>query len=422
MIAHIDVDAFFASVIVRKNPRLRGKPLLALGMGGGCVIAASYEAKAKGVKTGMRLIDALKLAPDAIRVLSDFNEAGRASEEIETLLRRQCPILEQASIDEWFLDLQSLVGGVPKDLVRWATETQQMLLRKTALTVSIGTGPSKTLAKMASEYRKPAGITILREAQNSNSETTMNFRNSNFEIVSSFEFWISDFLKDRPAAAIPGIGRKRVLHTDARGWKTAWDIAQAPAGALDALFGKSGVELKEELLGNPVSSVTSDEAPPKSVSRCRSFRATKDRALLWAHLLRHAEYTMLKMRRHHLACRGVSVWLRDGEYNGGGANASLPQPAHTEEAILPFIRQCFERSFDGRMTYTQVGLALWHLIPAGAPQYSLFEAPERTERDEAIQDSLDLLHARFGRNSITRGSAMAVKTGTKVTVDMPMYE
>jgi len=160
-IAHIDVDAFFASVLVRADPSLQGKPLLALGMGGGCVIAASYEAKAKGIKTGMRLLDARKLCPGAIERISDFAEACRASVHIEEILARECPAMEKMSVDEWFLDLRTLVGGIPEDLGAWALDTQCMIRRHLDLTVSVGIGPTKTLAKMASEYRKPAGATIV---------------------------------------------------------------------------------------------------------------------------------------------------------------------------------------------------------------------------------------------------------------------
>src|SRR3989338_6355077 len=120
MIAHIDVDAFFASVLVRSDPSLEGKPLLALGMGGGCVIAASYAAKAFGVKTGMRLTEALKLCPHAVHMPADFHEAARASHEIEAILRTLCPLVEQMSVEEWYLNLRTVTGGLPDNLEVWA--------------------------------------------------------------------------------------------------------------------------------------------------------------------------------------------------------------------------------------------------------------------------------------------------------------
>lgn len=410
MLAHIDVDSFFAAVIVRKNPCLKGKPLLALGMGGGCVIAASYEAKNRGVKTGMHVKEALACVPDAIRMPADFHEAALGSQEIEALLGKMCPVIEKTSIDEWFLDLEGLVGGIPVDISAWTQSIQKNILEKTALMVSIGVASTKTLAKMASEYIKPGGITLIQES---------NIPHTSYYIL------LQDFLNNRPAAAIPGVGPRRKIHTDARGWKTAWDVAQAPAEELRRLFGKNGVELKEELLGKVIYSVTGEYAAPKSVSRCRSFHRTADRDFIWAHLLKHLEYAVLKMRRDDLMCRGVSVWLREDAahaYAHSEASASLPQPLHAVEALLPFSKSCFERTWSADRSYTQTGLALWRLVPARAQQYSLFRALEETERDERMQETIDGLHSRFGRSAVTRCSALGVKTGTTVTVDLPMYQ
>ena len=161
--AHIDADAFFASALQRKYPSLRGKPLLALGMGGGCVIAASYEAKAFGIKTGMRLVEARKLCPSATAVPSDFREACAASQEIEDILKEQCPVLEKYSVDEWFAELKALVGGIPKNCDEWAQRMQTDVSNRVGLTVSIGIGSTITLSKMASEYRKPAGVTVITD-------------------------------------------------------------------------------------------------------------------------------------------------------------------------------------------------------------------------------------------------------------------
>lgn len=398
MFAHVDADAFFASVLQRQHPRLKGKPLLALGMGGGCVIAASYEAKAKGVKTGMRLKDALLLCPEAIRQPSDFRETGLASQQIEKILQDHCPRIEQMSIDEWYLDLPSCVGGIPNDVAGWATGLQKMILRNTALSVSVGAAPTKLLAKMAGEERKPAGITVLRLGD------------------------IEAFLRRRPAAAIPGIGRQRMVHAQANTWETAWDIATADAAAIIRLFGRPGRDLQRELLGEALEGVVTDPAPPKSVSRARSFHSLRDRDLLWAHLLQHLQYVTLKMRRHDLACRGLSVWLRDDRYAHASQHASLPQIADTEECLVPYVRRCFNALFSTGRAYTQVGLALWRLEPHGAVQTSLFEDPQDIGKQDALQQTLDGIREKFGRKSIHRGAALPVGTGTKKDMEMSVYE
>lgn len=395
MIAHIDADAFFASVLQRLHPHLKGKPLLALGMGGGCVIAASYEAKAKGVKTGMPLKEALALCPEALSMPSDFAETGLASAQLQGLMEDICPTIEQYSIDEWFLDLSSIVGGVPFDLLLWASDTQAAIARATDLMVSIGIAPSKTLAKMASEERKPAGITVIEPHE------------------------IEAFLTRRPAAAIPGIGRRRCEHAKIHRWETAWDIAMADSLTIERLFGKPGLDLQRELQGERLSRVCEDDRPPQSISRCRSFRRTNEHTIIWGTLLEHVSYTVLKMRRQHLTCRGISVWLRDDSYRHHGATLKLPQPMDTEEGITPFITAAFERIFDRSRRYTQAGCCLWNIGARGAVQHSLFESPNALLQEEKLQQSLDSLRTRFGREVVIRGSQLPVTKKRKRPFVLP---
>ncbi len=386
MIAHVDADAFFASVLQRLHPELKGKAVIASGMGGGCAIAASYPAKAKGVKTGMRLKEALALCPEAIVMPSDFRETGLASQQIEAILKDVCPIVEEMSIDEWFLDLDTLVGGTPTDAETWAREIQTKIIAFTDIGVSIGVAPTKTLAKMAGEEHKPRGVTVLRTKND-----------------------IDAFLKRRPAAAIPGIGRKREVDVRARGWETAWDIAYADEFLLKTLFGMGVVELAAELRGEQVYAVTQETAPPKSVSRARSFHPTDDSSVLWAYVLQHLCYSVLKMRRHNLAARGISIWLRNATYDGGDDSAiKLPRAYDTEIDLIPFARRCFQRARRYNKRYTQVALALWHLVPGGTVQYSLFTAPEMTDRTGRLQTSLDGLRTRYGKDIVVPGGAVPI--------------
>ncbi|MEQ1849346.1 MAG: DNA polymerase IV [Candidatus Peribacteraceae bacterium] len=394
-IAHIDADSFFASILVRKHPHLQGKPVIAAGMGGGCVIAATYEAKAKGVKTGMRLTEARKLCPGAIEMPSDFRETGIASHAIESILSESCPLLEQMSIDEWFLDLRSMVGGIPHDLHAWANDRRQDVLRQTALSVSVGIASSKLLAKMASEYRKPAGITVLASSD------------------------IQTFLQDRPADAIPGIGRATSPKVAAKGLHTAWDIASASDALLRDLCGMPGLVMKRELRGECLDPVSDQITPPKSISRCRSFRATSDQTIIRAHLLKHIEYIVTKMRRWELVATHVSVWMRDPDMHFLGENLSLSEPADTVEQILPAALACYEKAEVSRRRCTQIGAALFGLIPREGSRLSLFTTEKSATDRESLQQALDQLHAKYGRDSVTRASAMCIKSGTKIGIGLP---
>ena len=425
MFAHVDADAFFASVLQRQNPRLKGKPLLALGMGGGCVIAASYEAKACGVKTGMRLGEALKLCPHAVRQASDFRETGIASSQIEEVLQSLSPRLEQTSVDEWFMDVAAIVGGIPHDLDAWAQGVRTTVLKRTSLSVSVGVAPTKILAKMASEFRKPGGVTVVRDTSPLSQHTPPRrggFQAASPPGLSANALDIATFLQQRPAAAIPGIGPRRQEATRLQGWTTALDVARADAATVQRILGKPGDELRRELLGECIYPLTTDEAPPQSVSRARSFRACTDRSILWAQTLQHLQYLVLKMRRHGLRCRGLSLWLRDGDYAHHGTHASMEQPVDTEAALTPVVQACFERLWHQNRPCTQAGLALWGLSAAQARQASLFEDHARSVQEEDLQETLDTIRTRFGRGAIHRGAALAVGTGTRKDLGFSVYE
>ncbi len=396
MYCHVDADAFFASVLERKDPRLRGKPLFALGAGGGIVIAASYPAKAKGVKTGMRLKDAKRLCPDAIALLSDFTEACTASQQIETILRTLTPAVEQMSVDEWFLDLTRLVGGIPHDPGTWARNLQKIISESVGIGMSIGIAPTKLLAKMASEYRKPAGVTVVLLPP-----TPYPLPPAGLHIEA--------FLKDRPVASIPGIGRARQVHAASLNWQTAFDFACAEPKTVVHLFGRPGRDLQEELKGNPMSSVVQESAPPKSISRGRSFRRTSDHAEVFGIIVRHLSICVLRMREQGLACRRIVLWSRDSAYRFADAQARLPQLMDTEDTLLPYVRHCFARLWKHAQSATQAGLTLCDLVPAGPAQYSLFVEPKQTQRSESVQETLDAVRTRFGRESIMRAAGLQKK-------------
>lgn len=397
MIAHLDADAFFASVLQRKHPRLKGKPLLALGMGGGMVIAASYEAKACGVKTGMSLPEALRLCPDASHMPSDFAETLRASKQIEALILRHCPLVEQYSIDEWFLDLTTVVEGVPRNLSQWARTLQKTIRQSTDMSVSIGVAPSKILAKMASDYRKPKGVTVISPSSHGGGGRGVEEK-----------ITIELFLRHHKAADIPGIGSARQIHAQAQHWETAWDIAQAPTITIQKLFGRPGLDLQRELLGECIDPVSDATDPPKSISRCRSFSSTHSDALLQASLCQHLLFCVLKMRIHGLQCRSVSVWVRDGQYRHHTLRVRLPRPMDTEDMLLPYASALLQRLRKRAQSATQIGIALTELQPHALTQLSLFTPPQKIVSDERLQSSLDSLRKRFGREAVIRGSMLPV--------------
>lgn len=397
MFCHIDADSFFASVLLRKNPQYRGKPLIALGMGGSSVIAATYDVKSTGVRTGMRLTEAKKLCPNAIAVPSDFRETGVASKQIESILQLQSPLIEQMSIDEWFIGLQGIVGGTPKNLVQWALDVQTKVKLQTHITVSIGIAPTKLLAKMASEYHKPAGVTVITEQPNNK----------------QYECTLTYFLQDRPIGAIPGFGSKRQTHAEVFNWQSAWDFCHADKAICTKLLGRPGLEMQQELLGTSIHPIITETNVPKSISRARSFKANYNKELAVANLFHHISYTVLKLRRHALMCQWVYVSVRNNRYEQKSKDYRLPMPMDTEQQLLPYIVRLFYALYDPQKGVTQVSLTLGHLKPVAAKQFSLFEDPTELVKDDEMQKSIDTVHKKFGRDAIMRGSALPIKSGVK---------
>jgi DNA polymerase IV len=418
MFCHIDADAFFASVLQRKYPKYKGKPLIALGMGGSSVISASYECKAKKVRTGMRLHEAKLLCPEAIAIPSDFTETALASQQIQTMLYEIAPIIEQASIDEWYVDLQSCVGGTPNNITDWAITQQKQITQSTDIPVSLGIAPTKLLAKMASDYRKPKGVTVIVD-NNLSSRASDEGRNSTLRQAQGDNMAINDFLKDRPCAAIPGIGSKRQTHAQAFHWETAYDFAYAEHSIVQTIFGRPGIEMQQELQGKVVHTITMEYVPPKSISRCRSFKPTNSKDVILAYLLHHLSYTIIKLRRHQLMCKWIAVSMRNHEYKHIGKDYKLPLPMDTEAEILPYALRLFEKLYVRNPRCTQIGLTLGMFSSKAAKQFSLFEDPNEHIKDDTIQKTLDELHTSLGRDSIMRGSALPIKSG--VNRGLPMY-
>src|SRR3989344_1940765 len=433
MIAHIDVDAFFASVLVRSDPSLQGKPLLALGMGGGCVIAASYEAKAKGVKTGMRLNDALKLVPDAFAMPSDFRATYDATKQIFALLQKFCPGgVEEASPDEGYLDLQCLRHAERNELMlpheqvkskHVATEVsvsetlrgastpfvpplggahsaQHDVLKNFAhtlqsesdrfldLPISIGIAPTKTLAKMGSKHRKPKGICIIEEKDR------------------------EAFLGEKDISSIPGIGWKSTPKMKKLGFLTAFDFAHADPLIIEKVLGKTGLELPRENRGEAIYKVITNPTPPKSISRCRSFRGTNDRNFLYSQVMTHLQRCSSKLRRHELECARIGIWFRGADYkSGASAERSIGRYVAEESLLMPSVREMFEELIRTptrtRTPYTQAGLVLSDFRPKGARQISLFEEPGSHQEILALQTALDDLRKKYGTESVRYGGAVA---------------
>ncbi len=221
IIMHIDLDAFFAAVEVRENPELKGKPVVIgadpmQGRGRGVVSTCSYEARKFGIHSAMPISRAYKLCPTAVFLPVNMELYQQASIEIMNILRRFADKMEQVSIDEAYLDISNKVKDYP-EAEQLAKLIKKAILSEQRLTCSIGIGPNKTIAKIASDFKKPDGLTIVKPDE------------------------VKYFLSNLPVRKLPGIGPKTEAELKKLGINTIGELASFPMQKLFDIFGKYGI-------------------------------------------------------------------------------------------------------------------------------------------------------------------------------------
>ena len=245
-IVHIDMDAFYASVEQRDDPALRGKPVVVAWRGQRSVVcAASYEARTFGVRSAMPAARAQRLCPDAIFVPPDFSRYRAASKQVREIFLRHTDLVEPLSLDEAYLDVTA-----PKTAFTSATAVakciRQEIYDATSLTASAGVAPNKFLAKIASDWRKPDGLFVIRPPE------------------------IESFLAPLPVARIPGIGKVMDAKLEALGIRTCADLRAFDARELQRRFGSYGRRLSELAVGIDERAVNPDQ-PVQSISAEDTF-------------------------------------------------------------------------------------------------------------------------------------------------------
>jgi len=245
-IIHIDMDAFYASVEQRDDPALRGRPVVVAWRGPRSVVcAASYEARRFGVRSAMPALRAEKLCPQAVFVAPDFRRYRAVSQQVRRILERHSAVIEPLSLDEAYLDVTEPRSGLPS-----ATATAQAIRaeirEETRLTASAGVAPNKFLAKIASDWRKPDGLFVIKPAQ------------------------ALDFLAPLPVGRIPGVGRVTEQRLAELGIERVEQLRGQPLDALVAVFGRYGRRLHELAQGIDEEPVLA-ERPLQSISAEDTF-------------------------------------------------------------------------------------------------------------------------------------------------------
>ncbi|HUF18451.1 MAG TPA: DNA polymerase IV [Thermoanaerobaculia bacterium] len=301
-IVHVDMDAFYASVEQRDRPELRGKPVIVAWsqQARGVVVAASYEARKFGVRSAIPATRAVRVCPEGIFVRPDFERYRAVSNQIREIFLRHTPLVEPLSLDEAYLDVTEELTGIPT-----ATETAATIRREireeTGLTASAGVAPNKFLAKIASDWRKPDGLFVIRPHE------------------------IDRFLLPLPVGKIPGVGRVTERALAERGITTVAHLREWTSEELTKYFGSFGQRLWELARGIDDHPVV-PERESKSISCENTFSEDIAMESVKEFMTEAAQKVWDSVQKHELSGRTVTVKLRLPDFTTATRRLTLPDP------------------------------------------------------------------------------------------------
>jgi len=381
---HIDLDAFFVSVEQVANPKLKGKPVVVGGrpQGRGVVAAASYEARAFGLHSGMPLVTASRLCPQAIFIQGSFPKYRDASQKFMAILADFSPFLEPMGLDEAYLDatgFESIHGSVKQ----MAAKIKQRVKAELGLTASIGIAGGKVVAKVASEMSKPDGL---------------------LEVADGKE---GSFLAPLPVARLPGIGQKTERELKRLSVTTLGKLSITPLSVLKSHFGASG-----EMLQRFASGIDDREVEPpaaaKSISRETTFgQDTRDRSLLKATLRYLGERVGADLRQKGKRARCVTLKLRYADFTTITRRQTLSQTTDSDQTIFDTGVKLLNRELAGeKQPVRLIGTGVSALVAAGG-QLAMLDSSAR--RQEQLNKAIDRIRKKYGFTAIQTGRTLKLK-------------
>jgi len=392
VVAHVDLDAFFASVEQLHNPRLLGQPVVVGGAADqrGVVASASYEARARGIYVPMPLVRAYRLCPDA-HFLPGRHEVYRdISRQVFDVVEGFSPCVERASIDEGYLDwtveqwpMGSSAGRPPR---HWplllAQRLRDAVLGKTGLSVSIGVGANKLIAKIASKYCKPRGIC---------------------HVACGAE---RAFLRPLPLRVVPGIGSRMNEVLIANGFERFADVQDARDTLLEARLGKEWSERLRRIADGVASAELAPRTAPKGISHESTFsHDCRDLDAVRRTLYRLVEKAAWRLRRAGLCARTVIVKLRTSDFDTRTRSRALVCASDCHAELYRAAAELFELLAPRRQAVRLVGVQLTHLEPAAGCQLLLFDQDRRIAA-RRVNRALDTVRARWGFSKIATAGAL----------------
>jgi DNA polymerase-4 len=377
-ILHVDMDAFYASIEQRDDPRLRGRPVIVGGTGGrGVVAAASYAVRRYGVHSAMPMRRALALCPDAICVRPRMAHYQSVSREIFALFHATTPLVEGLSLDEAFLDVtgsQALLG----DAVSIARALKARIRDEVRLTASIGVAPNKLVAKIASDLEKPDGLTVIRAGE------------------------LPQRLDALSVRRLFGLGRKKGEAVERAGITTLGALRTAPDALLRRLFGRDAARMRDRAGGLDDRPVVPD-ADDRSISAEETFAIDlRDPARLESELLALADRASARLRAKGLIAGCVTVKIRRADFTTFTRQQQLEPATHDGRAIgraaAAQLRRWLAEAPGTSVRLLGVGVS--DLAPSA--QIELFAPPP----GDRLDATLDTIRSRYGTRSLRRASQL----------------
>lgn len=382
-VLHADLDAFYASVEQRDAPALRGRPVI---VGGGVVLAASYEAKARGVRTAMGGRQARELCPDAVVVPPRMEAYSRASAEVFTIFRDTTPLVEGLSIDEAFLEVGGLrrIVGTPEQV---AVRLRERVRTEVGLAISVGVARTKFLAKVASAVSKPDGLLVVEPDQE------------------------EQFLLPLPVERLWGVGAVTAAKLHRYGIRTVGQLAEIEASTAESMLGTAvGAHLH----------ALARLRDPRPVDTTRRRRSIGSQRALGSHPRSIDELELLltqivdrlarRLRDGDRVCRSVVLRLRLGDFTTATRSRTLGSPTDRTAILLAAARALLTAAQPviAERGITLIGLSLSHLERAADVQPEL---PIDWGDEQRLDTVLDTLRDRFGSMSVSRAAQLGQDPG-----------
>ncbi|RXZ82272.1 DNA polymerase IV [Paenibacillaceae bacterium] len=380
VVLHLDMNAFYCSVHEAEDPETyRGLPTAVAGsveLRKGIIVTCSYPARSRGVRTGMTVREGLRLCPDLKLITPDFHLYRKYSRGFMEIARQYTPLVEAVSIDECYLDITgSKFFGTPLDI---ASAIQSRIASEWSLPCSIGVAPNKLLAKMASDMKKPNGLTVLRIRD------------------------VPRVLWERPCNDLFGIGRKTAEKLRRLNLHTIGQLAAADEAMLTRQFGVNGMWLKQAAHGiddspvNPVrernKSIGHTTTLPQDVKRAEEIRRV---------MLNLADQTCRRLRRQKLVASTVQITIRTPDMKTITRSHTLSSPTDLMERVHQEACRLFDQHWADGRPVRLLGITLQNLKPneEAAIQLDLFSYQEQP-RKSALTKAMDALRDRFGEDAV----------------------